>query len=110
MFNKISELHNPAFYVHLFILKFLSYEKLAMTSQFDLTRFYDAIICNSVFNSGIPDPCRAFKDFLLDQTGFKKQNHPFMRFQISFPQIWISILFILLILKLLILKLKEVLG
>ena len=26
-----------------------SYEKLAMTSQFELTRFYGVIICNSVF-------------------------------------------------------------
>ena len=37
------------FYFHFFIAKFPSYEKLAMTSQFDLTRFYDVIICNSVF-------------------------------------------------------------
>ena len=44
------------FYFHFFILKFRSYEKLAMTSQFDLTRFYDVIIRNSVFNLGIPDP------------------------------------------------------
>ena len=27
-------------------------EKLVMTSQFDLTRFYDVIICNSVFQLG----------------------------------------------------------
>ena len=37
------------FYFHFFILKFPSYEKLAMTSQFDLTRFYDAEIRNSAF-------------------------------------------------------------
>ena len=37
------------FYFHFFILKFPSYEKLAMASQFDLTRFYDVIIRNSVF-------------------------------------------------------------
>ena len=30
-------------------LKFPSYEKLAMTSQFDLTWFYDVIIRSSVF-------------------------------------------------------------
>ena len=35
-----------------FDLKFLSYEKLSMTSQFDLTRFYDVIIRNSVFQLG----------------------------------------------------------
>ena len=34
------------------MLKFLSYEKLAMTSQFDLTRFYVVIIRNSVFQLG----------------------------------------------------------
>ena len=37
------------FYCYFFILKFPSYEKLAMTSQFDLSRFYDVIICNSDF-------------------------------------------------------------
>ena len=40
------------FYFHFFNLKFPNYEKLAMTSQFDLTRFYDVIICNSVFRLG----------------------------------------------------------
>ena len=30
-------------------LKIPSYKKLAMTSQFDLNRFHDVIICNSVF-------------------------------------------------------------
>ena len=50
-------------------------EKLAMMSQFHLTRFYDVITHNSVFltrfsNSGIPDP---FKFELTCQTriGFK---------------------------------------
>ena len=37
------------FYFHFFILKFPSYEKLAMTSQFNLTRFCDVITPNSVF-------------------------------------------------------------
>ena len=46
------------FYFHFFILKFLSYEKSAMTSQFDLNRFYGVIIRDSVFNSGIPDPAK----------------------------------------------------
>ena len=36
------------FHFHFFVLKFPSYEKLALTSQFDLTRFYDVIIRNSV--------------------------------------------------------------
>ena len=36
------------FYFHFFILKWPSYEKLAMKSKFDLTWFYDIIICNSV--------------------------------------------------------------
>ena len=50
MFNKMSELLNSLFfYFHFFILKFLRYEKLAMTSQFDLTRFFDVIIRNSFF-------------------------------------------------------------
>ena len=40
------------FYFCFFNLKFPSYEKLAMTSQFDLTRFYDFIIRNSVFQVG----------------------------------------------------------
>ena len=39
----------PFFYFHFFIPKFLCYEKLAMTSQFELTRFYDVITRNSVF-------------------------------------------------------------
>ena len=47
-----------------------------------------------------------FWNFLLDQTGFKKQNHPFTRFQWCFFTIWILILLILLILKFL----KESLG
>ena len=37
------------FYLQFFILKFLSYEKVAMTSQFDLTQFYEDITRNSVF-------------------------------------------------------------
>ena len=37
------------FYFHFFSLKFLSYEIIAMTSQLDLTRFYEVIIRNSVF-------------------------------------------------------------
>ena len=37
------------FYFHFFILKFPGYEKLAMMSQFDFTRFYDILIHNSVF-------------------------------------------------------------
>ena len=45
------------FHFYLFILKFPSYEKLAMTSQFGLTRFY---------NSGIPDPKVRKTQFLKD--------------------------------------------
>ena len=41
------------------MLKFLSYEKLAMTSQFDLTDFMTSLpvnrFFNSVFNSRITD-------------------------------------------------------
>ena len=37
------------FYLQFFILKFVSYEKVAMTSQFDLTQFYEDITRNSVF-------------------------------------------------------------
>ena len=37
------------FYFRFFNLKFLSYKKIAMTSQFDLTRFCDVIIRNLVF-------------------------------------------------------------
>ena len=37
------------FYFHFFIVKFSSFEKLTLTSQFDLTWFYDVIIRNSVF-------------------------------------------------------------
>ena len=45
MFDKIFEFGNSGFfYFHFFILKFPSYKKLAMTSQFDLIRFYDVII------------------------------------------------------------------
>ena len=40
------------FYFHFFIVKFPSYKKLALTSQFDLTQFYDVIIRNSVFYLG----------------------------------------------------------
>ena len=40
------------FFNHFFSLKFPSYEKLAMASQFDLAPFYDVIICNSVFQHG----------------------------------------------------------
>ena len=43
------KLRNSVFYFHFFILKFLSYEKLVMTSQFDLTQFYDVVIRNLVF-------------------------------------------------------------
>ena len=45
----MSELFNSAFLLSFWILKFPSYEKLAKMSQFDLTRFYDIIIRNSVF-------------------------------------------------------------
>ena len=38
------------FYFHFFIIKFPSYAKLAITLEFDLTRFYDVIIRNSFFN------------------------------------------------------------
>ena len=47
-YEEISELRN---WEILFSLKIPSYEKLAMTWQFDLTQFYDAIIRNSVFKS-----------------------------------------------------------
>ena len=40
------------FYFHFLNLKFWSYEKLAMMLQFGLTRFYDVIISNSVFQLG----------------------------------------------------------
>ena len=39
-------------FVRFFNLKFPSYEKLSMTSQFDLTWFYDIIIRNSDFQFG----------------------------------------------------------
>ena len=42
-----------------------------------------------------------------DQTGFKKQKHPFTRYQGCFSQIWILILLVFLILILLILKLRR---
>ena len=42
----------PFYYFHFFNLKFPSNEKLAMTSQFDFTRFHNVIICNSVFQPG----------------------------------------------------------
>ena len=44
--DKISELRNSK---SLFLLKIPSNEKLDMTSQFDLTQFYDVITRNSVF-------------------------------------------------------------
>ena len=44
--DKISELRNSEI---LFSLKISSYEKLAASSQFDLTQFYDVIIHNSIF-------------------------------------------------------------
>ena len=46
---KFSSYLSRFFYFHCFIVKFPSYEKLALTSQFDLTWFYDVIIRNSVF-------------------------------------------------------------
>ena len=49
MFDKISELRNLVFLFSFFILKCPSYKELAVTSQFDLTRFYDVIIHNSVY-------------------------------------------------------------
>ena len=50
LFNKIFELRNSVFfYFYFFILKVPSYEKLAITSEFKLTRFYDVISNNSVF-------------------------------------------------------------
>ena len=49
------------FYFHLFLLKWPSYEKLAMTSLFDLTRFLTRF-----FNSGIPDPWKDCNDFDLE--------------------------------------------
>ena len=42
--DKISELRSSEILVS---LKTPSYEKLAMTSKFDLTQFYQVIICNS---------------------------------------------------------------
>ena len=48
---KISELRNSGI---LFSLKIPIEEKLAMTSQFNLTQFYDVIIRNSVFKLGFP--------------------------------------------------------
>ena len=48
---KFSSYETRFFYFHFFILKFPSHEKLAMTSQFDLTQFYDVLIRNSGFNS-----------------------------------------------------------
>ena len=57
--NKKSELSNSEiiylsyvtlfFSFHFFILMWPSYEKLAMISQFDITRFHEVIIRNSVF-------------------------------------------------------------
>ena len=39
----------PYFYFQFLFQKFLSYEKLAMTSQFDLTQIYDVRIHDSVY-------------------------------------------------------------
>ena len=49
---KFSSYLSRFFYFHFFIEKFPSYEKLALSSQFDLTRFYDVIIRNSVSQLG----------------------------------------------------------
>ena len=46
---KFSSYLTRFFYFHFFIVKYPSYEKLALTSQFDLTRIYDIIMCNLVF-------------------------------------------------------------
>ena len=47
--DKIFELHNSKFYFHRKFEKLRKInEKLAMESQFDLTRFYDVILRNSV--------------------------------------------------------------
>ena len=46
---KFSSYLTRFYYFHFFIVKLPSYEKSALTSQFDLTRFYDVIIRNSVF-------------------------------------------------------------
>ena len=46
---KFSSYLTQFFYFHFVIVKLPSYEKLASTSQFDLTRFYDVIICNLAF-------------------------------------------------------------
>ena len=46
---KSSSYLTRVFYFHFLIVKFSSYEKLALTSQFDFTRFYDVTIRNSVF-------------------------------------------------------------
>ena len=51
--KKISELRNSGFFCfHFSVLKFPSYEKLAVASQFDLTQIYDVIIRNSVYLLG----------------------------------------------------------
>ena len=47
--TKLSSYLTRLFCFRFIIVKFPSYEKLALTSQFDLTRFYDVIIRNSVF-------------------------------------------------------------
>ena len=49
---KCSSYLTRLFYFHFSIVKFPSYEKLALTSQFNLTQFYDVIIRNSVFYLG----------------------------------------------------------
>ena len=46
---KFASYINWFIYFQFSILKFPSYEKLAMMSQFDVTRLYDVIIHNSVF-------------------------------------------------------------
>ena len=48
---KFSSYLTRFFYFHFFIVKFPRYEKLALTSQFDLTRFYDVINVTRFFNS-----------------------------------------------------------
>ena len=57
-------------FIRFFNLKFLSYKKLAMRSQFDLTRFFDVIIRNS----GIPDPPFISKLFYIGKHLFNKEH------------------------------------
>ena len=51
--DKIPELRNSEI---LFSIKIPNYEKFAMASQFNLTRFHDVIIVAPFSNSEIPDP------------------------------------------------------